>query len=480
MSVRAGLQIKVVVLLLLVGLAPLAASAFLIDQIAEVAQNFASHEASELRAPLEKSTEVVRRLIESKKALYHQAARTVAHAGDPAAELLRVEDAVAELLRGTVTDGAGKKVETERAPGSPGIPPRFRELPVEEPIPGAGGGKVVLVFAADESLLEWHEELGRTLDKVRRIDSVRGELPRGYRLAFLILVGGVVVAATFTGVLLARRYTRRIAALVSGTRAVADGDLEARVTIRGRDELGELATAFNRMVEDIERDREHILYLQRIGAWQDVARRLAHEIKNPLTPIQLAVQQLVSSYAGDDARHKKMLADVEEIVGEEIASLRRLVDAFSALGRLPPAEPKPLDLVVVADDLAREPALAAHLEVVPPERAVTVAGDRLLLRRLLANLLENGVQAGGGGAVRLAWEAADGVARVTVDDAGPGVPAADRERIFEPYVTSKETGTGLGLAIAKKIAIDHGGDLEVAAEASPLGGARFVLTVPLA
>jgi nitrogen fixation/metabolism regulation signal transduction histidine kinase len=477
-----GLQLKVVVLLLLIGLAPLAASAFLIDQIAEVAQNFASHEASELRAPLERSTDVVRRLIESKKALYHQAARTVAHAGDPAAELARIEKDVPELLRGEFEGADGVKAASVARPaGAAGLPAQFRELRVEEPVPGAGG-RVVLVFAADESLLAWHEELGRTLDKVRRIDSVRAELPRGYRLAFLFLVGGVVVVAVASGVLLARRYTRRIADLVSGTRKVADGDLGARVGIGGRDELGELAGAFNRMVEDIENDREQILYLQRIGAWQDVARRLAHEIKNPLTPIQLAVQQLVSSYDGSDPRHKKMLADAAEIVGEEIASLRRLVDAFSALGRLPPAEPKPLDLAVVADDLGKDPGLAAHLETAAPTDTVTVAGDRMLLRRLLANLVENGIQAGGGGAVRLAWEVKDGerFARVTVDDAGPGVPAADRERIFEPYVTSKETGTGLGLAIAKKIAFDHGGDLELAEEASPLGGARFVLTVPLA
>jgi nitrogen fixation/metabolism regulation signal transduction histidine kinase len=265
---------------------------------------------------------------------------------------------------------------------------------------------------------------------------------------------------------------------------VSGGDLAARVALGGRDELTELAGAFNRMVEDLQRERQHILYLQRIGAWQDVARRLAHEIKNPLTPIQLAVQQLVSSYRGDDPKHQKMLADAAEIVGEEIASLRRLVDAFSALGRLPPAEPRPLDLAVVADDLCKDPGLAEHLMLAPPDRPITVTGDRLLLRRLLANLVENGIHAGaqGGGRVRLSWTARpdERVARITVDDEGPGVPADRREAIFEPYVTSKETGTGLGLAIAKKIALDHRGDLTLAPEPSPAGGARFLLTVPLA
>jgi nitrogen fixation/metabolism regulation signal transduction histidine kinase len=297
------------------------------------------------------------------------------------------------------------------------------------------------------------------------------------------MVGGVVVIATLAGIFLARRFTRRIADLVGGTRRVASGDLHARVALGGRDELAELAGAFNRMVEEIERDRQEILYLQRIGAWQDVARRLAHEIKNPLTPIQLAVQQVVSSYAGDDARHRKMLADTAEIVGEEIASLRRLVDAFSALGRLPPAEPRPLDLAVVADDLGKDPALAGNLDVSAPAAPVTVSADRLLLRRLLANLVENGIHAAekSGGRVHLSWTADPAAERamVTVDDEGPGVAAGERERIFEPYVTSKDTGTGLGLAIAKKIALDHHGTLEVSATPAPTGGARFVLTLPL-
>jgi nitrogen fixation/metabolism regulation signal transduction histidine kinase len=211
-----------------------------------------------------------------------------------------------------------------------------------------------------------------------------------------------------------------------------------------------------------------------------VARRLAHEIKNPLTPIQLAVQEVVSSYPGDDERFKKKLGDAAEIVGEEIASLRRLVDAFSALGRLPPAEPRPLDLAVVADDLCKDPQWAGKLRVEAPAEQVTVSGDRLLLRRLIANLVENGVHAGE--QVVLSWTAdrAAGVARITVDDQGPGVSAADRDRIFEPYVTSKETGTGLGLAIAKKIALDHRGDLAIAPDPAPTGGARFILSVPLA
>jgi signal transduction histidine kinase len=116
---------------------------------------------------------------------------------------------------------------------------------------------------------------------------------------------------------------------------------------------------------------------------------------------------------------------------------------------------------------------------------VTVRADKLLLKRVLANLIENGVHAGSeaghAGKVIVGWHADPGgeVVSIEVDDEGKGVPDANRERIFEPYVTSKATGTGLGLAIARKIAIEHGGELALAFERAPIGGARFVVTLPL-
>src|SRR5205823_5340845 len=131
---------------------------------------------------------------------------------------------------------------------------------------------------------------------------------------------------------------------------VAGGDLEVRVPEEGDDEVGDLAVSFNRMLGEIERSRARIEYLQRIGAWQDMARRLAHEIKNPLTPIQLAVEEVHSKYAAldrgkatveDDARMRKLLDTTLEIVTEEVGTLRRLVSEFSDFARLPRARLEP-------------------------------------------------------------------------------------------------------------------------------------------
>jgi signal transduction histidine kinase len=193
----------------------------------------------------------------------------------------------------------------------------------------------------------------------------------------------------------------------------------------------------------------------------------------------------VSSYKGDDARFKRLLVDAGEIVEEEIAGLRRLVDTFRTLGALPKVEKAPIALAGAIEELNLDPAIAPRLTLAPPPAPVTVRADKLLLKRVLANLVENaihaGQEAGTPGDVVIGWavDPRGHAVAITVDDHGNGVAEANRETIFEPYVTTKATGTGLGLAIARKIAIEHGGDLVLAPDRAPTGGARFVVTLPL-
>ena len=259
--------------------------------------------------------------------------------------------------------------------------------------------------------------------------------------------------------------------LRTAARRVGEGDLTVRVSPRGKDELDELGRAFDRMVAELGETRSRLEYLQKVSAWQEVARRLAHEIKNPLTPIQLAVQELGSKYRGEDASYARLLATAQEILKEEIDSMRRLVDDFSAFAKLPKVEPAPIDLGQVVEDFVRgHNAWQPHVRYDKPAAPVEALCDRMLIRRVLANLVENAVQAAEGAGrvpeVVLHVEADRGGdddrgrIDIVVDDNGPGVPASARERIFDPYVTTKENGTGLGLAIVRKIVIDHGGDVD--------------------
>jgi two-component system nitrogen regulation sensor histidine kinase NtrY len=218
-----------------------------------------------------------------------------------------------------------------------------------------------------------------------------------------------------------------------------------------------------------------------------VARRLAHEIKNPLTPMKLAFQQLEARWqqGGDrDPAFGKLLADAGEIVREEIATLQRLVEEFSGFARLPDVHPEPADLGEFVEEFVHQsPQLQAdaELEVVRAAGACPVALDRTLMRRVLANLCANAVEASRPARARLHL----GVSRtrdravLSVADEGPGVERELRERIFDPYFTTKAgTGTGLGLAIVKKIVLQHGGEIQVGDR--PGGGASFTLAFPLA
>jgi nitrogen fixation/metabolism regulation signal transduction histidine kinase len=311
------------------------------------------------------------------------------------------------------------------------------------------------------------------------------------------------------GLFLARGVTKRISRLANAINLVAAGNLEVRVPVTGSDELTELARVFNRMLGEMEQSRARIEFLQRIGAWQEMAQRLAHEIKNPLTPIQLAVQECHRKYAGDDARFRTLLDATLEIVEEEVGTLRRLVGNFSSFARLPQCElreaslrdflrecseqlghlggaERPLPSEDGADDVVVAPDVEVRWEL--PDEPMPVAIDRQMLRRVMVNLVRNAVEAvraahppvsGGGPRGHVVVRAAptSDAASIYVEDDGPGIPDEARERIFDPYFTTKAEGTGLGLAIVKKVVVEHNGSITVA-RSGRLGGAALIVALP--
>ncbi|HSU39607.1 MAG TPA: ATP-binding protein, partial [Polyangiaceae bacterium] len=271
-------------------------------------------------------------------------------------------------------------------------------------------------------------------------------------------------------------------------------DLSVRVPEARDDELGTLAREFNRMLTEVETSRARIEYLQRISAWQEMARRLAHEIKNPLTPIQLAVQDIHRRYEGKNPEFQKLLDTTLEVVEDEVGTLRRLVGEFSDFARLPQAELEPADVSEFLSELAERPlfgeeerrsdsdapGLAPRIEFDVPKEQALAKIDRQMLRRVVINLVQNAVQAlaqtkrPGHVVVRLGRQGGSLV--LDVDDDGPGIPPELRAAVFDPYVTTKTDGTGLGLAIVKKIVVEHHGT--ISAEQSPEGGARLRVRLP--
>jgi nitrogen fixation/metabolism regulation signal transduction histidine kinase len=428
-------------------------------------------------------------LFRARKQLYAEQARALARSLPRRTADLRpaLEAALAGLPRlrhAAVLSADGAVLAEVDAPASP-EEPGWRAAPVEVTLPG--GGRLRATFAVEAALFAELDETRELAETARDMEKTRGEVRRSIVLVFAATVAGAALLAALLGYLMARRTARRLARLAEAHRRVAAGDLSVRVEPeRGGDEVAALARGFNVMVGEVRQARDRIVYLEKISGWQEVARRLAHEIKNPLTPIQLAFQQLEARWRqapGGDAAFGRLLGDAGEIVRQEVATLQRLVEEFSAFARLPDVKPEPADLgAFVAAFLETSPQLAEAAEVtlVQAGGPVPVGLDPGLMRRVLANLTENAVQA----ALPMRAVIHLGVARtrdravLTVADEGPGIDRDLRARVFDPYVTTKASGTGLGLAIAKKIVLQHGGEIEVGE--APGGGAAFTLAFPLA
>jgi nitrogen fixation/metabolism regulation signal transduction histidine kinase len=483
---RLPLQLKLTAALVLIVITPLAVSTYLIDGIGKTAANVDAGEASARIPAMQSAERAFLELVETTKHLHREIAARLALRPDlialePTANLTEIINDELGLRAITVVRPDGSIAAQAEQPLAG---PTWRDTAVEVPL-GTAGARLRLTFAVSATVNNDLRDLQKSIDAAEQFENMRTALPDSYRISFLVLLGAAGLAAAGAGIWASSFLTRRITALVATARKVSDGQLDARVALRGHDELAELGGAFNTMLDDLGQARTQLVYHQRMSVWQDVARRLAHEIKNPLTPIRLAVQQCVSSYKGDDPRFSQLLVDTGEIVEEEIESLRRLVDTFRTLGALPKVAKAPIALDELIEELKLDPEVAARVTLQPPDHPVTVRADKLLLKRVLANLVENaihaGEEAGTTGGVAIGWTADPerDIVTITVDDHGNGVADANRESIFEPYVTTKTTGTGLGLAIARKLAIEHGGDLVLAAARAPTGGARFIVSLPL-
>ena len=342
---------------------------------------------------------------------------------------------------------------------------------------------------ADEALVAG---IRLTPDFFARVESI-GQARELYgRLAVLVdvqrryvwlLVVSLVAAIALGALLLARALaapmTHPIETLTAAFERLAAGELETRVPERGARELRTLAASFNAMAGRLATAREALARAEREAAWRDVARRLAHEIKNPLTPLRLSLHRLQRRVELVPASDREAVRDSLRAMLEEVEHLTGLAERFSQYARLPEPRLEPLEL----GELARSAAALHEPEHVRlrlrREGEAWVRGDRLLLSRALHNLLLNACEASPAGAeVEVATGARGDEAWIEVLDRGPGLAPEVASRVFEPYVSTKNRGSGLGLSLSRDIVTQHGGALALANREG--GGACARIVLPLA
>ena len=336
---------------------------------------------------------------------------------------------------------------------------------------------VSLTAALDENFLKNSQHSLDVYQLYRTLSLSPASIPRKFLYAFLLLSALVVLATVGIAVRLSKRLTQPIGELVKGTQEVGRGNLDYRVAAQNGDEIGELVRHFNRMAGELKDFQEKTIYLEKMAAWQEIARRLAHEIKNPLTPIQLTIQEMVDQYDGSDGDYQQLLQECHTIINEEIENLRRLVREFSDFGRMPALQLSDAHLPPVIEDVRK---LYPHREIelkiendIPPLKF-----DEDRVRRVLINLIENAIQADSSGQpIIISARNSGNFVEINVRDRGGGIASTLQQKIFQPYVTTKKQGVGLGLAITRKIVEEHDGTIRVDSE--PGKGSVFTVRLPV-
>ncbi len=307
---------------------------------------------------------------------------------------------------------------------------------------------------------------------------------------FIRLVGltaaviGIVLGVGFAWWLTAR-LTRPVRDLAAGAREVAAGNWNVTVPVDSSDEIGDLGQAFNRMTHQLIDQRRRLVQVERVAAWRELARRLAHELKNPLFPLQLTVENLQRARQTHPEQFDEVFRESTTTLLAELAQLKSIIGRFSDFARMPSPRIERIDLGEFLPPILKlfepqwrapgQPPIDGRLELAEPGLAVDADPDQL--SRALRNLILNAMDAlPGGGRIVVRALRAEGEVAIEVRDSGAGLSKEECERLFTPYYTTKQHGTGLGLAIVQSVVSDHGGRISV--ESEPGQGATFRIALP--
>ncbi|MAB89249.1 MAG: hypothetical protein CMJ90_07305 [Planctomycetes bacterium] len=301
-------------------------------------------------------------------------------------------------------------------------------------------------------------------------------------IAALIVTGMVILmAAVFS-----HRLTEPITRLIGYTQELARGNLKARVAIKTNDEIAVLADSFNKMAEDLGESNRRLIKAEKDAAWQEMARQVAHEIKNPLTPIMLSAQQLRTAHQDRHPAFDDILSDSVKTIVDQCEGLRRIASDFASFGRFPNREVESHDIAELVSNAVHmyrgrdEADVLVTCEIKTPE-GTEVLVDKDEIGRVFLNLFNNAMEAmDDDGQIYVEARSDDGergrVVEIQVTDTGRGIPEADRARLFEPYFSTRTGGTGLGLAICQRIILEYGGNIDVVSAIDE--GTTFTITLP--
>ncbi len=325
--------------------------------------------------------------------------------------------------------------------------------------------------------------VGTLVRRLRILEHNRGEIVRRYELILLAVFAAAVVLTTAAGVLRHSRDNARLDRLRQALAELADGRTDIAVGVGRRDTIGRIARMIERTSQRMARDRRRLNALRNLSAWQEAARRHAHEMRTPLAAAQLELTRLGTLLEGESLERRSDIGQAVGSAGQELDRLSAFTRQFTSFARLPQPQKRRWDLTRLVEEFVTTFASAwpnLRLELADADVRVDAAVDRDMLRQVLVNLCDNSSLALGDrrGRLELVLGSDAEGPFVEVSDDGPGIADEVRSRLFEPYTTTRTIGhgMGLGLAISKKIMLDHDGDLELLRTSED--GTTFRLTLP--
>jgi len=280
----------------------------------------------------------------------------------------------------------------------------------------------------------------------------------------IIFIIVIALISILTARKLSKNITNPIFALVEGFEDVKKGNLETKVQVKAKDEIEYLIDSFNKMVEDLKLNREKLIYAEKVAAWRDVARAVSHEIKNPLTPISLSLSRIRKKIY-DKSIDKDLLNECFNTIEEEIESLRRLASEFSEFARMPKPQFKKEnlnDIIKNVYSIYEFNEKGIEIEIDLNEDINQVLIDKDQIKRVLSNLIKNAIDASNTNSrIIIRSCVKNNTICLEIQDFGTGINEEIKEKVFEPYFTTKSRGSGLGLSIVKRIIEEHSGEIEI-------------------
>lgn len=328
------------------------------------------------------------------------------------------------------------------------------------------------------------ERLTRSVGLFEDLEELRPTFVMTVSTFYFVLASPLFLLSILVSFFLSDQVMRPIESLEEATRRIAQGDFSVRVFTRAGDDLGLLLMSFNKMVLELERSRRRLARTEKVAAWREIAQRFAHEVKNPLTPIRLAAERLQRKYQQGSDDFPRVLERTTETIIHEVDALTSMLNEFRSFSRLPEPNFQTASLRDSLEKVARvfkdQPGVAIDYSAVSQE--ILLPLDTGQIRQVWMNLFTNAVEANDGVVTisiftDLVIRGQGEYCRIRIEDNGPGIPEEIRDRIFDPYFTTKPTGTGLGLAIVERIVYDHHGQIWI--ESAEKSGTSMFIDLPL-